>query len=238
MITTHEIGKTFKNRTVLTDISVVFPASSVTAVVGPNGSGKSTLMKILLGLVTPTSGWFSVLDQKASGRNHLREQMGYMAQIARYPENLTVHEVVDMVRSLRPSAQTPNLHQLVDQFLLREHINKVMRVLSGGTRQKVGALLAFMFQPKILLLDEPTAAMDPIAASQIKRSILDAKASGCTIVVTSHLLAELQEIADRVVYLHEGRVVYSGTVDDLVQSTDAQDMADAITGMMLREHQA
>ena len=232
MITTNNITKTFKNRNALDTVSVEFPSSTVTAIVGPNGSGKTTLMKILLGLVRPTHGTFTIDGSDGVNNSEARKRMGYMAQIARYPENLTALEVVSMIRGLRRSAETIDIDALVQQFALTEHMAKPMRSLSGGTRQKVGAVIAFMFKPTMLLLDEPTAGLDPVAADRLKERILEARSGGAAVVVTSHLLSELQEVADRVVYLQDGVAVHHGSVEQLMQQSGTSSLSDAVLSLM------
>jgi len=233
MITTSNITKAFRNRNALDNVSVEFPSSSVTAIVGPNGSGKTTLMKILLGLVRPTHGAFTIDGSDGVNNSDARRRMGYMAQIARYPENLTALEVVSMIRGLRRNAETIDIDALVQQFALTEHMAKPMRSLSGGTRQKVGAVIAFMFKPTMLLLDEPTAGLDPVAADRLKGKILEARDGGASVVVTSHLLSELQEVADRVVYLQDGKVIHHGSVELLLQQSGASSLSDAVLSLMV-----
>lgn len=234
MISTYNLSKKFRDRHALQDVSVEFPQSCVTAIVGPNGSGKTTLMKILLGLMAPTSGNFTIMGKPGLNNTAARESMGYMAQIARYPENLTVNEVLQMIRSLRAEAPVYDIDGLIKRFALSEHLEKPMRALSGGTRQKVGAVIAFMFKPSILLLDEPTAGLDPIAANRLKEKIIEARTEGTAIIVTSHLLSELQEISDRVVYLQDGNVLQHGSVKELEEQTSTQSLTDAILTLMQR----
>lgn len=232
MIRTTNITKVFKGRKALDSVSVEFPPQSVTALVGPNGSGKTTLAKVLLGLVKPTDGSFTINGASGLDNAAARESMGYMAQIARYPENLTALEVVSMIKGLRHTVPTINVDELIHQFALTEHMAKPMRSLSGGTRQKVGAVIAFMFRPTILLLDEPTAGLDPIAADRLKEQILQARNNGAAVIVTSHLLSELQEVADRIVYLQEGRVIHHGSVDQLMVHSGTSSLTDAVLSLM------
>ena len=232
MITIQNLNKRFNQHHVLRDVSVTFPSGSITAVIGPNGSGKTTLMKTILGLVTPSSGAVTVNEVPAIGNAAVREQIGYMAQIARYPENLTAREVIDMVKGLRQIDADESIDRLVDEFMLRPHLEKPMKALSGGTRQKVGAVIAMMFDPTILLLDEPTAGLDPVTSEELKAEIARRRNTGATILVTSHILSEIAELADRVVYLHEGRVMYDGEVEQLLHQTGADTLPRAVAAMM------
>ncbi len=232
MITLHHLHKHFDSHHVLKDVSLDFPSGTVTAVIGPNGSGKTTMMKSILGLVTPDQGQITVHGVSAINNAASRERMGYMAQIARYPENLTAQEVIDMVKGLRQLETNGAMAALVDRFDLGPHLNKPMRTLSGGTRQKVGAVIAMMYSPTALLLDEPTAGLDPIASERLKTEIARHRDGGATVLITSHILSEIQELADRVAYLHEGRVLYSGDVPSLLARTGADSLQRAIAHMM------
>ena len=235
MISLHKINKHFGVHHVLRDVSLDFPAGSVTAIIGPNGSGKTTLMKSVLGLVKPDSGELTINGVNAINNEKSREAIGYMAQIARYPENLKASEVIEMVRGLRQSNVEGNVSELADLFELTPHLNKPMRALSGGTRQKVGAVIAMMFDPLVMLLDEPTAGLDPITADSLKEQIGRRRDSGSAVLVTSHILSEIQELADRVAYLHEGRVMYEGNVSNLLHQTGAASLSKAIAQMMSSE---
>jgi Cu-processing system ATP-binding protein len=235
VITLKNIHKRFGSHQVLRDVSLHFPSGTITAVIGPNGSGKTTMMKTILGLVTPASGDIIVNGLSAVNNASAREQIGYMAQIARYPENLSAREVIDMIRGLRQREVSGAIEILVDQFALRPHLDKPMKALSGGTRQKVGAVIAMMFDPSILLLDEPTAGLDPVTSESLKDQISRRRDAGSTVLVTSHILSEIAELADRVVYLHEGAVMYEGDVDQLLHQTGADTLTRAVASMMMAE---
>lgn len=228
MITVSQLSKRFRQHQVLNNLTLNFPTGTVTAIIGPNGSGKTTLMKCILGLVTPNNG---TIDVDRLG-------LGYMAQIARYPENLTAREVIEMIAALHPDRKPVETQQLIERFELPQHLDKPMRALSGGTRQKVGAVIAMMFGPTSLLLDEPTAGLDPIASERLKERIAEFRNSGTTVLITSHILSEIQELADRVVYLHEGNVLYDGDVATLLASTGASNLSKAIAEMMAAPHGA
>jgi len=232
MITLQSISKSFGEHQVLSDITLEFPSGTVTAVIGPNGSGKTTMMKSILGLVTPSAGTIQVDGQPAIGNARSRERMGYMAQIARYPENLTAQEVIDMVKGLRQIETNGTMASLIERFDLAPHLNKPMRTLSGGTRQKVGAVIAMMYEPTSLLLDEPTAGLDPVASERLKEEIARHRDRGTTVLITSHILSEIQELADRVAYIHEGSVLYTGDVAELLRRTTTDSLQRAIASMM------
>lgn len=231
MITINSIEKRFRTLHVLKGVSATLASSSIAAIIGPNGSGKTTLMKSIVGLVRPDSGTITVNEISAIDNPACRVNIGYMSQVARYPENLTPTELITMVRAVRGG-----LHDIADElvreFQLADHLNKPMRALSGGTRQKVGAVIAMMFQPTTLLLDEPTAGLDPIVTERLKDRIRSVRDSGATVLITSHVLSEIQELADRIIYLHEGSIAYDGSVDDLLAQTGHHSLGKSIASIM------
>ena len=232
MISLSSLTKHFGSHTVLKDVSPDFPAGTVTAVIGPNGSGKTTLMKSILGLITPSSGSIEINGVSAINNSESRQNVGYMAQIARYPENLSAQEVIDMVRGLRQQDVTNEMERLIETFSLESHLNKPMRALSGGTRQKVGAVIALMYNPSVLLLDEPTAGLDPVSANQLKKEIIRCKEAGASVVITSHILTEIQQVADRLVYVSEGSIVFNDEISALLEQSDTTSLPDAIDALM------
>ena len=210
MIEIKELSKSYGKLDVLKGVSLKIPTGSVTAILGPNGSGKTTLIKSMLGLVKPDAGSIYFDGEKINGSVEYKRKIGYMPQIARFPENLTVAEILRMVKDLR-SEETDYDETLYHEFHLSRELAKPIRALSGGTRQKLSAVVAFLFRPKILFLDEPTAGLDPLSSSRLKDKILREKANGRTFVLTSHVMSEIEELADRLVFLQDGNIFYNGT---------------------------
>ena len=208
MIEIHEVHKRFGPLEVLKGIDLVIRPGVVTAIVGPNAAGKTTLMKCVLGLTMIDSGRIKVLDTVLNGEWAYRRQIGYMAQIARFPDNLSTAELLRLLKNLRDGGAPEYSDELVEAFGLRSELSKPLKTLSGGTRQKVSATIALMFDPAILVLDEPTAGLDPQASSYLKDVISDHRARGKTIVMTSHIMSEIDELADRIVYLLDGKVIF------------------------------
>jgi Cu-processing system ATP-binding protein len=155
-----------------------------------------------------------------------------MPQHARFPENLTGREVVAMLRDLRPTQAFDE--QLFHEFGLPPEMEKAVRTLSGGTRQKLNAAVAFLFRPSLLILDEPTAGLDPVASETLKTRILQARDGGASIILTSHVLAEVEEMVDDVVFLLEGRPVFEGPIQQLKESTGQDRLERAVARLMLR----
>ena len=229
-----KVSKRFGALDILRSVDLTIAAGRVVAIVGPNGAGKTTLIKSVLGLTRPDTGRITLRGTDVLGANAYRVNIGYMPQIARFPENLTGAELIAMLKDLRgPTAQLDT--ELIECFGIEEALEKPLRVLSGGTRQKVNAAMAFLFSPELLILDEPTAGLDPLSSSVLKDKILVERGAGKTIMVTSHIMNELEELADDVAFMVDGRVAFSGTLDDLKRVTAQTTMERAVAAMMVRD---
>lgn len=217
MIEIGRLKKRFGANQVLDGVDLVIAPGRITAIVGPNAAGKSTLIKSILGLTRPDAGSISVAGKPIDAAGAYRADIGYMPQIARFPENITGRELIDMIVDLR-GAVTPS-EELVDMLELRPHLAKPLRTLSGGTRQKLNAVLALMFAPPVLILDEPSAGLDPVSAGTLKDRLREERDIGTTVVLTSHVLSEIEELADDVAFLADGRIRFAGAVHDLKRAT-------------------
>jgi Cu-processing system ATP-binding protein len=233
MIRIKKLNKRFGKLQVLDDLDLEIGDGRVTAILGPNGAGKTTLIKSILGLVKPDGGEIHVGGVRVGGDGGYRERIGYMPQIPRYPENLTVREILHMIQDLRGRFDDLD-DELIANFDLERQFDKPFKTLSGGNRQRVSAALAFMFRPDILFLDEPTAGLDPLASSMLKDKILREKKMGRTFVLTSHVMAEVEELADVVVYVLDGSVYFEESVSALLERTGEPTLERAMARMMLR----
>jgi Cu-processing system ATP-binding protein len=223
--------KSFDRLKVLDDISFSIQPASVTAILGPNASGKSTLIKSILGLVRPDEGEIYIDDRSIRRRWEYRRHIGYMPQIARFPENLKVSELLRMVMDIRGVSE-PADDELISAFELNDLMGRPLRVLSGGTRQKINAALAFMFSPDVFILDEPTAGLDPISITLLKEKIENEKASGKTIIMTSHNMHEVDEMADHILFLLDGRTCFDGSLLALKENTSELKLERAIVTLL------
>lgn len=210
MIEITNISKSFGKLQVLKNINICFDEGQSVAIIGPNGSGKTTLIKILLGMVIADSG--EVYFEKKSIKNAFayRNQIGYMPQIGNYPPNLKISQLIDMMVDIR-NAKHENAFldtELIELFNLKAMYDKPLGTLSGGTKQKVSAALAFLFDPKVLILDEPTAGLDPLSCEILKMKILKERKNGKLILITSHIMADLEELASHILYLQEGKMQF------------------------------
>lgn len=230
MILARGLCKQFGRMRVLQSLDVAIARGQVTAVVGPNGAGKTTFIKCLLGLTRPDAGTLLFDNAPVLGADNYRSRIGYMPQIARFPENLTGDEFLQLLRTLRGASEADDT--LIDEFKLRPHLCQQLRTLSGGTKQKVNAAAAFMFSPEVLILDEPTSGLDPVAAGIMKARIRAQRAAGRTVILTSHVLSEIDELADNIVYLADGRVQFSGTVAEIYEVTNQPTLERAVAALM------
>lgn len=230
MIRFTNIYKRFGRLQALDNINLSFSASKSVALIGPNGSGKTTLIKSLLGMVVPDKGDIAFKDASILGSCDYRANIGYMPQISSYPENMTIAQVIEMMKDIRQYNQLDE--DLVTAFKLPQLANKPMRTLSGGTRQKVSACLAFLFNPEVLVLDEPTAGLDPVASGILQDKILQETKNGKLVLITSHILSELDDLVDEVAYLQDGKVQFHKQVAELQAKTGEQKLVRAMARVM------
>lgn len=233
MIAIHHLHKSFGKNHILKGIDLDFDKPGVTAVLGPNGSGKTTLIKSILGMVIPDSGLIEVFDKNIRGEWKYRQQIAYLPQIARFPENLKVKELLAMVKDLHGG--TAGDQPLLELFELQPFLDKSLGNLSGGTRQKVNLVLAFMYDCPIIILDEPTAGLDPISLVRLKELIDNQRSAGKTILITTHVMSLVEELADEVVYLLEGQIHFRGSLKVLKETYDKTNVERAIATLLERQ---
>src|SRR5690349_8735710 len=232
MIRIENISKKFKRLQALDQVSAQLDCGKVISLIGPNGSGKTTLIKCILGMVRPAKGKIYVNEMKINGDPSYRKQIGYMPQIGRYPDNMKVGQLFAMMKHIRNASENDLDTDLITKFNLVSIFDKPMRTLSGGTRQKVSAALAFYFNPGILILDEPTAGLDPLSSELLKEKILAEKKKNKLILITSHILSDLDEITTHVMYIQEGRMLFLKDIETLRKDTGENKLSKAIAQMM------
>ena len=233
MIVARGLRKQFGAVEVLRGLDLRMARGRVTAIVGPNGAGKTTFIKSVLGLTRPDGGTLTFDGVAIGNDDAYRARIGYMPQIARFPEHLTGAELLDLLRDLRGGGAVTE--RLAEPLGLESELRKKLRVLSGGTRQKVNAVAAFLFSPELYVLDEPTAGLDPVSSGILKARIVSERALGHTVLLTSHIMSEIDELADDVIYLADGRVRYAGALTDLKGAMGHMNLERAIAELMRRE---
>ncbi len=237
MIRTENIEKHFGKLHVLKGVSTSFGRGEVVSIIGPNASGKTTLIKCILGMVVADKGKIFFDGSDVAGDFSYRHHIGYMPQIGHYPENMKIGQLFSMMKDLR-TVHAALDEELISSLHLSEMFNKAMRTLSGGTTQKVSAALAFLFNPQVLILDEPTAGLDPLSAEIVKTKILKAKNEGKLIIITSHIMSEVEEMADKIMYLFEGNVNFYKTIAELKQQTGEEKLGKAVAKIMTQNGHA
>lgn len=227
MIDLRQVSKRFGRLQALDQINLHFEAGKSYAMIGPNGSGKTTLIKSILGMVIPSSGEIFVDNENIRNHWSYRNKIGYMPQIGHYPENMRIGQLFDMMKNIR-AAEKETDEELMREFNLTKILDKRMHALSGGTRQKVSAALAFLFHAPILILDEPTAGLDPVSVEILKDKIQREKSRGKLFVISSHILSDLDELTSDIVYLFEGKIQYNNTIAALKDETQEERLGKAI----------
>ena len=231
MIEIKELQKKFGKFEVLKNINLSCKKGECIALIGPNGCGKTTLIKSVLGMVLPDSGTIHFNGNSVLGEYLYREKIGYMPQIGRYPDNMSIGQIIEMIKKIRNSADDLD-EDLLHAFELEKMFDKQMRTLSGGTTQKVSAVLAFLFNPDVLILDEPTAGLDPLAAEVLKEKIIKEKEKGKLILITSHLLSELDDLITEIIFMQEGKVHFHQKVEELKETTGEEKISKAIAKIL------
>jgi ABC-2 type transport system ATP-binding protein len=194
------------------DLSV--RAGEVFGFVGPNGAGKSTTIRCILDLLRPTAGQIRVFggDPRVDGPR-IRERVAYVPGELRLPERLTGRQFLRSIGRLRARFETGRIDELAERFTL--DLDRPIRQLSSGNRRKVSVLGAFLADADLLILDEPTGGLDPLMQHEFLQLVRERRAAGATVFLSSHILSEVQSIADRMAVLRAGSIVAAGTVNEV-----------------------
>ncbi|RZF62473.1 ABC transporter ATP-binding protein [Sphingobacterium corticibacterium] len=232
MIKIEKLSKHFGKLQVLKDIDLSLTPGQCISLIGPNGSGKTTLIKTILGMVVPSSGNIYVEGKNINREWAYRSDIGYMPQKGEYPENMSIGQVLDMMIDIRKTPSHLLDNELYEKFEIETMLDKRMRTLSGGTRQKVSACLAFMFNPKVLILDEPTAGLDPVATEILKEKIIREKEKNKLILITSHVLSDLDDLVSQIIYMQDGELRFHKSLAELKADTGTDKLSRAIAHVM------
>ncbi|MGB5237861.1 MAG: ABC transporter ATP-binding protein [Flavobacteriaceae bacterium] len=234
MIIVEGLHKKFGRNSVLQGIDLKIEKPGIYAILGPNGSGKTTVIKTILGMVLPSAGSIEVLGENISKKWRYRKELNYLPQIANFPGNLIVGELFNMIKDLR--RMPSDKEHLIELFGLQPFLNSKLANLSGGTKQKVNIVIALMFNGQLLILDEPTTGLDPASLIELKKLIKEEKAKGKVILITTHIMDFVEEMADEIVYLLEGKIYFQGTIKDLTERTQQSDFQHAIAEISTTQH--
>ncbi|TAM89125.1 MAG: ABC transporter ATP-binding protein [Jatrophihabitans sp.] len=216
VIETEHLGKRYRRTWALRDCSLAVPAGRVTALVGPNGAGKSTLLNIAVGLTRPTAGTIRVLDGLVPGSPEALRRIAFVAQDSPLYASLSVAETLHLVAALsdRFDAAEARRRLAALEIPLRRRVGR----LSGGQHAQVALAVALSRRPDLLVLDEPVARLDPLARHEFMATLMAAVADGLAVLLSSHVVAELERVCDHLVVLGSGAVQVTGEVDELLGS--------------------
>jgi Cu-processing system ATP-binding protein len=231
-ITFENVGKKYGKLWALSGFSACFGPGETVSVIGPNGSGKTTMIKCLLGLVRATTGTITVNGERVGRDPEYRHHVGHMPQISRFPNELKIGQLIDLMDDIRGSGKGRSEGALVKELGVVDMMDKRLGTLSGGQRQKVSAVLAFRYAPSVLVLDEPTAGLDPVSAEIVLQAVREIKRGGCTVLITSHLMEEVEALADRVAYLQDGMLRFLLPPEELLAATGQKRLSKAIPVML------
>lgn len=230
MIEIQQLRKAFGKNKVLNGVNLEFRRGSITGLAGPNAGGKTTLIKCILGLIVPDSGTVRIDGEIADPEGSFRRKIGYIPQNPNFPNNLNLEELMRMLEDLRRE-KAAKKEELVALFGLDRMKGQPFGELSGGSKQKIAIVTAFMFDAQILICDEPSSGLDPVSHVLFKKLLLGEAERGKSIIVVSHQLAELEQLASHVAFLSNGKPLFSGGTEELRAETGAPDLETAITAL-------
>ncbi|EFB62797.1 ABC transporter ATP-binding protein [Lactobacillus gasseri] len=218
ILTTKELGKNFKNKHVLSQINIHVPEGKIYCIMGPNGAGKSTLLKMISGIEKPTEG-----DINFKGENWKREDLKTIGSLIEEPglfDNLTVEDNIKLKLKLH-HVENKDQEQILNTLGFGDHNQEKVKGFSTGMRQRLGIALAFMGNPDLVVLDEPTNGLDTFGIHELRELLMLEKKHGKTIIIASHMLSEIQKVADRIAILGNGELLLE---EDYDQKTDLEDL--------------
>lgn len=230
MIEIRGLNKYYGNHHVLKDINLDIGDPGIYAILGPNGSGKTTLLKSIIGLVNPSQGDLRVNGTSISNTHAYRKQISYLPQIARFPDNLRVYELIRLIKDIRN--EDADESGLIRLFKIEPEMRKRLRNLSGGTRQKVNMILGFLFDTPYLILDEPTISLDPVSLAKFRKIISEKREQGKIIVYTTHIMNLVEELSDYIILLLEGRIIFKGGLREIYSESGETSLEKAIAQLV------
>ena len=215
IIETSGLGKRYGSTWALRECTLAVPAGHVTALVGPNGAGKTTLLNLTVGLAEPTAGGVTVLGDVAAGSPAALDGIAFVAQDTPVYKNLSAADMLHLTRNLNRQFDQHYAQTRLDELGIP--LTRKAGKLSGGQQAQLALTVALARRPRLLVLDEPLASLDPVARHDFMATVLTAAAEdGVSVVLSSHVLAELERVADYLILLSQGRVQVAGEVDDLL----------------------
>jgi Cu-processing system ATP-binding protein len=228
MIQIKKLSKTYKRQKVLQGVDLTIPSGSLFSLLGPNGSGKTTLLKSILGTVIPDPGTEILVEGRSiRGNDHYKRELSYMPQAPKFPPHLKVKEMIQLILRLRKQ-RAVHKDQLMEDLGIGLFWNKALGELSGGMTQKVNILQSFMFDTPICILDEPTLGLDPQVTFYLKRWVKKLNTQGKTVLFTSHIMAEVEELAQQMALLVEGKLYMVISPEQLKKEKSTPSLEEAL----------
>ena len=226
LVTVERLTKTYGHFKAVDDVSFVVPAGEIAGMVGPNGAGKTTIIHMMLGLISPNAGSVHLFGKSLdTDREQILQRLNFTSPYMAFPVRLTVFEnLMVFAKIYKVRHPATKIFELLERFGIGRLKNKQIARLSSGETTRVGLCKAFLNDPELLLLDEPTAYLDPQAALQVREVLLDLqRTNGTTILYTSHNMPEVQRMCDRIIFLSRGRIMATGTPIELTRKILKED---------------
>ncbi len=227
VVEVNNLTKVFKKFKAVDSVSFKLYKGEILGLLGPNGAGKTTIIHMLLGLITPTSGEikiFGLNPARVFHRTKILQRMNFSSTYVAMPYALTPRESLTVFARLygikNPSSK---VNSLIEIFDLREIADEPIRALSSGQMTRLNLAKAFINDPEVLLLDEPTASLDPVIANRIRDLLREAKQK-TSIIYTSHNMKEIEEVCNRVLFLYGGKIIASGSPEELIRNFSSEDL--------------
>jgi Cu-processing system ATP-binding protein len=231
MIEILEAKKCYGSISALQGVSINLEQGFIYGLVGPNGCGKTTLIKSILGLVIPESGKTLVMGMSCIDTWAYRSNIGYLPQNPDFPANMTLRELLELLAELRQQEPIRKA-ELLKIFSLEKVLDRPFGELSGGMKQRVGAICAMSFDNPILILDEPTVGLDPLILVPFKKLIRAEANAGKLVVLVSHVLLEMEQLADRFLFMLDGRITLQGDLSKILSESQSVNLEEAVVRWM------
>ena len=219
LVSLTDAGKEYPKLTALHSVNMELNQGEVLGLFGHNGAGKTTMMKLILGVISPSHGQVSVMGMAPDSKEawHMREKVGYLPENVSFYEQLTGLEVLTYFAKLK-GYNKKHAIELLEQVGIAHAMKRQVKTYSKGMRQRLGLAQAFIGQPKLLLLDEPTVGLDPIATADFYKTVDQLKSQGTSVILCSHVLPGVEQHIDRALIMSKGNVLAMGTLEQLRQS--------------------
>lgn len=238
LLKVDNLVKKFNGFTAVDEISFEIYEGQITGLLGPNGAGKTTTIQMLLDLITPTSGNVEVFGKDLhQNREEVLGKMNFSSAYVTMPDDLKVWEnLATFARLYNVKNIWQRIDELADFFKIKDYLPKKTGDLSTGQLTRLNMAKSLLNHPKLLLLDEPTASLDPDIADRTRKLLKDIKANnGVTILYTSHNMQEVEEVCDRVIFMHKGKIIDDGTPRDLIRKYGFKDLNEVFLSIARRE---